>query len=111
MIAALSLIAVFFFSYLTLVAAWLLVHFYRIASFRERRDTFCAMVVSVGYVVLNAAAFSRHGNCVSEWTVGWSILITLGLGWYVERSLERRMSWYQFCQQEEVKRAAVPPTS
>ena len=104
MIAALSLLAVFFFTYLALLAGWMVLRFREIATFRERRDTLATAVVSLAYVCLHAMAFTRSSECGPSWRAAASILVTLGLGWYVERSLERRLSWYRFCAQEEAKR-------
>ena len=107
MVSALSLIAVFLFTYLALLAFWLLIHFREISTWREKRDTFATAIVSAGYVTLHAVTFSRSAECGESWTAACSILVTICLGWYVERSLERRLSWYRFCAQEEAKRAPV----
>ena len=105
MIAALSIVAVFFFTYLSLLSLWLLISFRAVSTLREKRDTAATALLSLAYVTLHAMAFSRAGECTPTWSAAASILITLGLGWYIERSLERRLSWYQFCRQEEAKLA------
>ena len=85
---------------------WLLAHFHHIGTRREIRDNCIVSIVAAGYVIVHVAMFwnGTINGCGYSWLGASSPIISLALGWFINSSLDRRLSFYLFCAQENKRR-------
>lgn len=102
-----SVVTIFLYTQLSVITGWMLIHYRSISTNRELFDTICIFIVSILYIIVQIC-WTLRGLVYCQGAIMEiaSTIVSLGLGLYIHRSLERRHSFYLFIAQEERKHNA-----